>query len=102
MNGAGTTGMVVRQTSSGFFEVYGIANNQLTTPTMLGQVGSDWTVGGFAPLSTMASMGSNARLAQAMASFGGGSGAADGSNPVLPIPSADTQQQPLLTTPPHV
>jgi hypothetical protein len=95
MNGAGTTGMVVRQTSSGFFEVYGIANNQLTTPTMLGQVG----VGGFAPLSAMASMGSNAQLVQAMASFGGSSGAADGSNTVLP--SADTQQQPLLTMPQH-
>jgi len=35
-----------------------------------------------------------------MASFGGGSGAADGSNTVLP--SADTQQQPLLATPQHV
>jgi hypothetical protein len=99
MNGAGTTGMVVRQTGSGVFEVYDIANNQITTPTMLGQVGSDWTVGGFAPLSSMASMGSNSQLVQAMASFGGGSGAANGSNTVLT--SADAQQQPLLTTPQH-
>jgi hypothetical protein len=89
--------MVVRQTSSGVFEVYDIANNQITTPTMLGQVGSDWTVGGFAPLSAMASMGSNSQLVQAMASFGGGSGAADGLN-AAPI-SADTSQQTLLTTP---
>jgi hypothetical protein len=100
MNGAGTTAMVMRQTGSGVFEVYNVANNQITTPTMLGQVGSDWTVGGFAPFSTMASMGSNAQLVQAIASFGGGSGVANGSSTVLP--SADTQQQPLLTTPQHV
>ena len=87
----------ILETHRGFFEVYGIANNQLTTPTMLGQVGSDWTVGGFAPLSAMASMGSNSQLVQAMASFGGGSGAADGLN-AAPI-SADTSQQTLLTTP---
>ena len=95
MNGAGTTGMVVRQTGSGVFEVYDIANNQITTPTMLGQVGSDWTVGGFAPLSSMASMGSNSQLVQAMAGFGGG--AADTSNTV-PL-GAETSQHTFLTAP---
>jgi hypothetical protein len=34
-----------------------------------------------------------------MAGFGGSSGAANGSNTVAP--SADTSQQPLLTTPQH-
>ena len=92
--------MVVRQTSSGVFEVYDIANNQITTPTMLGQVGSDWTVGGFAPLSAMASMGSNSQLVQAMASFGGGSGAAE--NLTSAALGAEISQQALLTTPQHV
>ena len=43
--------------------------------------------------------GSTSQLVQAMAGFGGGSGAADGLNTGLV--SADTSQQPLLTTPQH-
>jgi hypothetical protein len=42
---------------------------------------------------------SNAQLLQAMASFGGGSGAADGLNAV-PL-GADMSQQTFLTTPQH-
>ena len=67
-------------------------------------MGLEWQLGGFAADAQTPSMGSSdgstAQLVQAMASFGGGSGAADGSNTVLP--SADTQQQPLLATPQHV
>jgi hypothetical protein len=47
----------------------------------------------------MGSSGSTSQLVQAMAGFGGGSGAADISNTV-PL-GADTSQQPLLTTPQH-
>jgi hypothetical protein len=39
------------------------------------------------------------QLVQAMASFGAGSGAADGLNPVAL--GTDTSQQPLLTMPQH-
>jgi hypothetical protein len=43
--------------------------------------------------------GSTSQLVQAMAGFGGSSGAADGSNAGV---NADTSQQPLLTTPQHM
>jgi hypothetical protein len=68
-------------------------------------VGLDWRLGGFAadpPTGATASMGDAsqaAQLVQAMAGFGGGSGAADGLNNA-PL-GADTSQQPLLTTPQH-
>jgi hypothetical protein len=39
------------------------------------------------------------QLVQAMASFGAGSGAADGSNPA--VLGNDTSQQPFLTAPQH-
>jgi hypothetical protein len=104
IRGPGTSGLVLRNVNTGQFEVYNIANNQITGAVSLGQVGLEWQLGGFAADAQTPSMGSsdgsNAQLVQAMASFGGGSGAADGSNTALP--SADTQQQPLLTTPQHV
>jgi hypothetical protein len=79
------------------------ANNQLTSAAPLGAVGLDWSVGGFAadpPTGSMGSSdGSTSQLVQAMAGFGGSSGAADGLN-AAPF-SADTSQQPLLTTPQH-
>jgi hypothetical protein len=43
---------------------------------------------------------STAQLVQAMASFGGGSAAADSLN-IAPL-GADASQQPFLTTPQHV
>jgi hypothetical protein len=43
--------------------------------------------------------GSTSQLVQAMAGFGGGSGAAEGVNAA--VLGADTSQQPLLTTPQH-
>jgi hypothetical protein len=65
----------------------------------------EWQLGGFAANAPTASTGSMdgssqaAQLVQAMAGFGGGSGAADGLNSA-PLGS-DTSQQPLLTMPHH-
>jgi hypothetical protein len=100
----------LRNVNTGAFQVYNIADYQLTGSAPLGQVGSDWQLGGFAPLFSLpgpvgpgsepeAMDGSTAQLVQAMAGFGGGSGAADGLNTV-PL-AADTPQQPLLTMPQH-
>jgi hypothetical protein len=79
-----------------------IANNQLTGAAPLGSVGSDWQLGGFAADPSTASMGNSnqvAQLVQAMAGFGGGSGAAEGLNTAAL--GADTSQQALLATPQH-
>jgi hypothetical protein len=96
---------VLRNVNTGAFEVYDIANNQLTGPATLGQVGLGWQLGGFAANSPTASTGSIgnssqvAQLVQAMAGFGGGSGAGESLNGG-PF-GADTSQQPLLTMPNH-
>jgi hypothetical protein len=103
IHAAGASDLVLRNVNTGAFEVYDIANNQITGAAALGSVGLDWQLDGVAAvaptLSSGSSDGSSSQLVQAMAGFGSGSGAADGSNTVLP--SADTQQQPLLTTPQH-
>ena len=72
----------------------------------MGSVGLDWQLGGFAadpPTGSMGSSdgqsGSTSQLVQAMAGFGGGSGATESLNTVAL--GADTSQQPLLTTPQH-
>jgi hypothetical protein len=97
--------MVLRNTKIGEFEVYNIANSQITGASSLGSVGLDWQLGGFAadaPGASSAAMGGTSQasqLVQAMASFGAGSGAGDGLNPVAL--GADTSQQPLLTAPQH-
>ena len=101
-NGAGSSDLVLRSASTGAFEVYDIANNQLMGAAALGAVGLDWQLGGFAadpPTGSMGSSDSTSQLVQAIAGFGGGSGAADTSNTV-PL-GAETSQQPLLTTPQH-
>jgi len=36
--------MVLRNVNTGAFEVYDIANNQITAAALLGQVGLDWSV----------------------------------------------------------
>jgi hypothetical protein len=102
----GASDLVLRNVNTGAFEVYDIANNHLTGAASLGQVGLDWQLGGFAadrPTASTASMGSSsqaAQLGQAMAGFGGGSGAAEPLNaPVLG--AADTSQQALLATSQH-
>jgi hypothetical protein len=59
--------------------VYNITNNQITGAALLGTVGLDWQLGGFAadPPTDDASVG---QLVQAMAGFDGGSGPADSLN----------------------
>ena len=111
MNGAGSTDMVLKETSPPFgswaipgtLEVYDIANNHITGAVTLGAVGLS-VAGGFAadpPTGSMGSSGaSTSQLVQAMAGFGGGSGAAESLN-TAPL-AADTSQQTLLTTPQHV
>src|SRR5215469_15951236 len=79
----GESDLLLRNVNSGAFEVYNIANNQITGAALLGTVGMDWLLGGFAAGPSTASMGSSSQvpqLVQAMAGFGGGSGAADGLN----------------------
>jgi hypothetical protein len=90
---------VLRNVSTGQFEVYNIANNQITGSASLGQVGLDWQLGGFAPATSTDSPAAVAQLVQAMSGFGGSSGAADGLNTTAL--AAETSQQTLLTTPPH-
>jgi hypothetical protein len=102
ISGAGKSEMVLRNTNTGAFEVYDISNNMITAAASLGSVGMDWQLGGFAvdpPTGSMGDSSQAARLVQAMAGFGGGSGAAEGLN-ALAL-GAETSQQPLLTTPQH-
>ena len=98
----GASDLVLRNVNTGAFEVYDIANNQLTGAANLGQIGLGWQLGGLAadpPTGSMGDSSQSAQLAQAMAGFGGGSGAAETLN-AAPL-SADASQQPLLTTPQH-
>jgi hypothetical protein len=100
----GASDLVLRNETSGAFQVYNIANNQITGSAPLGTVGTEWQLGGFAPSSPTGAIGrsdaaSNAHLVQAMAAFGGGSGAAE-SLSAAPL-GTDTSQQTFLTTPQH-
>jgi hypothetical protein len=103
IHAAGASDLVLRNVNTGAFEVYDIANNQLTGAASLGQVGLDWQLGGFAADPPTGAMGSSenstAQLVQAMAGFGGGSGAANALN--ASFADADASQQPLLTMPQH-
>jgi hypothetical protein len=100
---AGASDLVLRNVNTGQFQVYNIANNQITGSAPLGTVGTEWQLSGFAPNSQTgaagSSDGSTSQLVQAMAGFGGGSGAGESLN-TAPL-STETSQQPLLTTP-HV
>jgi hypothetical protein len=103
VHGAGASDMVLRNSGTGAFEVYDIANYQITAAANLGQVGLDWQLGGFAvdpPTGSAASADDVTQLAQAMASFGAGSGA--GSDLTMAVLAADTSLQPLLTMPQNV
>jgi hypothetical protein len=99
-NGLGSSGMILRNFITGAFEVYDIANNQITAAANLGQVGPDWQVAGFGAVdSPSASMGNSnhvSQLVQAMAGLDG-SGAADGLSTVQL--GAETSQQTFLTAP---
>jgi hypothetical protein len=45
--GSDTTDMLLRNTSTGGFEVYDISNNNITNAAFLGTVGLNWRVAGF-------------------------------------------------------
>ena len=90
---------------------YDIGHDRITGAALLGTVGLDWAVdaiapnpaaftgvaggGGGGPVADAATM----QLTQAMAGFGGSSGASD-SLSTVPL-GADMSQQTLLTTPQH-
>jgi hypothetical protein len=103
VHAAGASDLILRNVNTGAFQVYNIANNQLTGSASLGTVGLDWQLGGFAadPPSSSGAFAdmSNDQLVQAMAGFGGSSGAGDGSN--AGFADADASQQSLLTPPQH-
>jgi len=110
LNGDGTTDMVLSRVNQGHLDLEGylISNNQVTIANLLADVGSEWSAGssaGVVSISTphsgpqLAAADSNSQLVQAMASFGGGSGASDVSNTV-PL-GAETSQQQFLMTPQH-
>jgi hypothetical protein len=102
VHAAGASDLVLRNVNTGAFEVYDIAGNQIVGAANLGQVGLDWSLGGFAvdpPTAPMSSSdASTSQLVQAMAGFGGGSGATENLNSFV---AADASQQPLLTPPQH-
>jgi hypothetical protein len=101
VNAAGESDLVLRNVNTGAFEVYNISNNQITGAALLGTVGLDWSVGGFAadpPTGSIGSSdGSTSQLVKAMAGFGSGSGATDGLNGG--VVNAGTSEQTFLTTP---
>jgi fibronectin-binding autotransporter adhesin len=105
IHAAGASDLVLRNVNTGAFEVYDIAGNTLVGAASLGAVGLDWSVGGFAadpPTGSAASMDDSSQvdqLVQAMAGFGGGSGAAESLNPAAL--TADPSQQQFLTTSQH-
>jgi len=89
------------QDAAGNFEVYQYnASLNAFVGNAMGAVGAPWVVNGIAANSPGTTGTSTAQLVQAMAGFGGGSGAGEGLN-TAPL-SAETSQQPLLTTPQHV
>jgi hypothetical protein len=86
----------LRNVNTGAFQVYNIADNQLTGSASLGQVGSDWQLGGFAPTISLPPDFTQPE-GLAGSSFGGGSGAGESLNTAAL--SVETSQQTLLTTP---
>jgi hypothetical protein len=70
--------MVMRNSNTGAFEIYDIANNQITNAAPMGQVGLEWSVSGIAadppPVPP-------AQLVQAMASYAPAGGALDTASP---------------------
>jgi hypothetical protein len=106
VSAAGRSDLVLRNVNTGAFQAYNIAFNSLAGSASLGAVGLDWQLGGLAADPPTGSMGnshdqpaSNEQLVQAMAGFGGGSGAGESLN-AAPL-STDTSQQTFLTPPQH-
>ena len=50
---ANETDMLMRNGSSGQFEIYDISNNQIAFAGPMGQVGAPWVVAGFGDFSAM-------------------------------------------------
>jgi hypothetical protein len=92
VHAAGGSDLVLRNVNTGAFEVYNIANNQITGAASLAQVGPEWELGGI-------DADPVPQLVQAMAGLGGGIAAEASSTVAL---GTDMSQQPSLTTPQHV
>jgi hypothetical protein len=106
VRGASGSDLVLRNVNTGAFQVYNIVDHQVTGSAPLGAVGVEWQLGGFASIGSAPPPeehlppemgGSTSQLVQAMAGFGGGSGAGESLN-TAPLGS-DTSQQTFLTTP---
>ena len=97
VHSSGASDLVLRNVNTGAFEVYDIAGNTLVGAASLGAVGLDWQLGGFAIDPPTTSDSSTSQLVQAMAGFGGGSGATESLNTA--VVGADTSHQTFLTTP---
>jgi hypothetical protein len=50
-NGSDTSDMMLRNSSTGAFEIWDVANNNITNSAAMGQVGLEWTVAGFGDFS---------------------------------------------------
>ncbi len=83
---------MLRNSRTGAFQVYNIADNQVTGSASLGSVGLDWELGGFA---AMGSTGSPAlaQLVQAMSSFSPDAGPSLG---VTALEAQDAQAAQML------
>jgi hypothetical protein len=66
IHAAGASDLVLRNVNTGAFEVYNIANNQITGAALLGTVGLDWQLGGLAVDPPTGSMGG--RMVQPLSS----------------------------------
>jgi hypothetical protein len=100
-----TDDLVMRNTNTGALQVYTIRSDILTgsaalTPPATNPIAATSTIGGMAVDFSPQASGSTSQLVQAMAGFGGGSGAGESLNAVPA--GADTSQQPLLTSAQHV
>jgi hypothetical protein len=96
INGAGSSDMLMRDSKTGAFELYDIANNTLASAASMGQVGLEWSVAGIAADPPAGASASSAQLVQAMASLAT-------SPPVGPVTTpqigAETSPQTLLSIP---
>jgi hypothetical protein len=97
---------VLRNANSGQFQVYNIADNQITGSASLGQVGLDWQLGGFAPAGSTGSPAAAgvsgpdqqvSQLVQAMSSFSPDAGSSLG---VTALEAQNAQAAPMIATQP--
>ena len=94
VHAVGALDLVLGKDNSG---QYDIAGNTLVGAAGLLTRGLDWHLGGYSVEPPIMSDRSTSQLVQAMASFGGSSGA--GESLIAAPLSADTSQQTFLTTP---